>query len=101
MVEKFAKFSTKSALKVGLSGLEAALAPHLRCAAYLHKQVEEEMQGHRPPPFRSYPLASKLGYLQRILDYAFGAHGDIIIRDDQIGMPEVEKFNSEAEIIDY
>ena len=36
-----------------------------------------------------------------VLDYAFGAQGDIIIRDDQIGKPEVEKFNKEAEIIDY
>ena len=59
------------------------------------------MQRHTPPPLKANPLAPKLGYLQRILDYAFGAQGDIIIRDDQIGKPEVEKFNKEAEIIDY
>ena len=88
-------------LKVGLSRLEAVLALHLRCAGYLRKQVEEEMQRHTRPPLQPDPLASKLGYMQRILDYAFGAQGDIIIRDDQIGKPEVEKFNREAEIIDY
>ena len=59
------------------------------------------MQRHTPAPIQPDPLAPKLGYLQRILDYAFGAQGDIIIKDDQIGKPEVEKFNREAEIIDY
>ena len=88
-----------SDLKVGLSRLEAVLALHLRCAGYLRKQVEEEMQRHTPPPLKPDPLTPKLGYMQRILDYAFGAHGDIIIRDDHIGKPEVEKFNKEAEMI--
>ena len=87
-------------LKVGLSRLEAVLALHLRCAGYLRKQVEEEMQRHTPPPLKLDYLAQKLDYLQRILDYAFGAQGDIIIRDDHIGKPEVDKFNKEAEIID-
>ena len=87
-------------LKVGLSRLEAVLALHLRCAGYFRKQVEEEMQRHTPPPLKPDSLAQKLDYLQRILDYAFGAQGDIIIRDDHIGKPEVDKFNKEAEIID-
>ncbi len=59
------------------------------------------MQRHTPPPLKPDPLAPKLGYMQRILDYAFGAQRDIIIRDNQIGKPEVEKFNKEAEIIEY
>ena len=59
------------------------------------------MQGHTRPPLKPEPRVPKLDYLRRILDYAFGAQGDIIIRDDQIGKPEVEKFNKEAEIIDY
>lgn len=88
-------------MKVGKSSLEAALALHLRCAGYLRKQVEEEMQRHTPAPLQSDSLAPKLGYLQRILDYAFGAQGDKIILDNHIGKPEVEKFNKEAEIIDY
>lgn len=67
-----------SDLKAGLSRLEAVLALHLRCAGYLRKQGEEEMQRHTPPPLKSNPLAPKLGYLQRVLDYAFGAQGDII-----------------------
>ena len=86
-------------LKVALSRLEAVLALHLRGAGYLRKQVEEEMQRHTPPPLKPDPLAPKFGYMQRILDYAFGAQGDIIIRDDHIGKPEVEKFNKEAEMI--
>ena len=88
-------------LKVGLSRLEAVLALHLRCAGYLRKQVEEKMRRHTPSPLKPDPLATKLDYLQRILDYAFGAQRDIIIRDDQIGKLGVEKFNKEAEIIDY
>ena len=88
-------------MKVGTSRLEAALALHLRSAGYLRKQVEEEMQRHTRPPLKPDPLVPKLDYLRRILDYAFGAQGDIIISDDQIGKPEVEKFNKEAEIIDY
>ena len=59
------------------------------------------MQRHTPPSLKPDPLIPKLDYLRRILDYAFGAQGDIIIRDDQIGKREVEKFNKEAEIIDY
>ena len=90
-----------SDLKVGLSRLEAVIALHLRSAGYLRKQVEEEMQRQTRPPLKPDPLISKLDYLRRILDYAFGAQGDIIIRDDQIGKLEVEKFNKEAEIIDY
>ena len=90
-----------SDIKVGLSRMEAVLALHLRCAGYLRKQVEEEMQRHTPPPLHPDPLTPKLGYMQRILDYAFGAQGDIIIKDDHIGKPEVEKFNREAEIIEY
>ena len=62
-----------SDLKVGLSRLDAVLALHLRCAGYLRKLVEEEMQRHTPPPLNPHSLAPKLGYLQRILDYAFGA----------------------------
>lgn len=83
-------------LRVGLSRLEAVLALHLRCAGYHRKQVEEEMQRHTPTPIQPDPLAPKLGYMQRILDYAFGTQGDIIIIDEHIGKPEVEKFNNEA-----
>lgn len=88
-------------MKVGMSRLEASLALHLRCAGYLRNQVEEEMQRHSPAPLQPDTLASKLGYLQRILGYAFGAQGDKIILEDHIGKPDVENFNNEAEIIDY
>ena len=88
-------------LKVGLSRLETVLALHLRCAGYLRKQVEEEMQRHTPPPLKADPLTPKLGYRQRILDYAFGAQGDIWVIGQRIGKSEAEKFNKEAEIIDY
>ena len=88
---------------VGLkqSRLEAATALHLRCAGYLRKEVEEEIQRHSPPPASPADLASKLEYIQRILDYAFGAQGDIWVLGQRLGKPEVEKFNKEAEIIDY
>lgn len=90
-----------AAMKIGMSRLEAALALHLRCAGYLRKQVEEEMQRHTPAPLQSDSLAPKLAYLQRILDYAFGAQGDKFILDHHIGKPDVEKFTKEAEVIDY
>ena len=86
--------------KVGASRLEAMLALHLRCAGYLRKQVEEEMQRHIPAHLQSDSLAPKLAYLQRVLDYAYGAQGDKIILDKHIGKPDVEKFNKEAEVID-
>ena len=86
--------------KVGMSRLEAMLALHLRCAGYPRKQVEEEMQRHTHAPLQSDPLASRLAYLQRVLDYAFGAQGDKIILDNHIGKPDVEKFNKEAESVD-
>ncbi|MBD5417403.1 MAG: relaxase/mobilization nuclease domain-containing protein, partial [Desulfovibrio sp.] len=88
-------------MKVGVSRLEVMLALHLRCAGYLRKQVEEEMQRHTLVPLQSDPLAPKLTYLQRVLDYAFGAHGDKIILDNHIGKPDVERFNKEAGIIEY
>ena len=56
---------------------------------------------HVPLGLVADPLASKLGYLQRILDYAFGAQGDKVILENHIGKSEVERFNKEAEIIDY
>ena len=86
--------------EVGASRLEATLALHLRCAGYLRKQVEEEMQRHTPALLQSDSLAPKLAYLQRILDYAFGAQGDKIILDNHIGMPEVEKNNRESKTIE-
>ena len=89
-----------SDLKVGISRLEAVLALHLRCAGYLRKQVEEEMQRHTPPPLKPDPLAPKLGYMQRILDYAFGTQGDIIVIEHKLKMREIEQFNHEAEVID-
>ena len=52
-----------------------------------------------PVPLQVDQLAPKLDYLQRILDYAFGAQGDKCILDDHIGQSEVEKCNKEAEII--
>ncbi len=84
-----------------LSRLEAATALHLRCAGYSRKEVEEEIQRHSPPPANSADPAPKLEYIQRILDYAFGAQGDIWVIGQRLGKPEVEKFNKEAEIIDY
>lgn len=84
-----------------LSRLEAATALHLRCAGYSRKEVEEEIQRHSPPPASPADLVPKLDYIQRILDYAFGAQGDIWVIGQRLGKPEVEKFNKEAEIIDY
>lgn len=55
------------------SRLEAATALHLRCAGYRRQEVEEEMQRHTPLPAHHDDLSLKIGYLQRILDYAFGA----------------------------
>ena len=83
------------------SRLEAATALHLRCAGYSRKEVEEEIQRHSPPSANSADPASKLEYIQRILDYAFGAQGDIWVIGRRLGKPEVEKFNKEAEIIEY
>ena len=84
------------------SRLEATTALHLRCAGYLRKEVEEEMQRHTPQyPAHPDGLSPKIGYLQRILDYAFGAQGDIWVIGQRLGKPEVKKFNKEAEIIDY
>ena len=91
--------SRYTAMKVGMSRLEAVLALHLRCAGYLRKQVHEELQRHMPVQLQVDQLAPKLDYLQRILDYAFGAQGDKCILDDHIGQSEVEKCNKEAEII--
>ncbi len=83
------------------SRLEAATVIHLRCAGYCRKEVEEEMKRHTPPPAQQDNLSLKIGYLQRILDYAFGAQGDIWVLGQTLGKPEVEKFNKEAEIIDH
>lgn len=83
------------------SRLEAFTALHLRCAGYLRKEVEEELERHSPPPAHPDDLSPKIGYLQRILDYAFGAQGDIWVIGQRLGKPDVEKFNKEAEIIDY
>lgn len=83
------------------SRLEAATAQHLRCAGYLRKEVEEEMRRHTPPPAHRNDLSPKIGYLQRVLDYAFGAQGDIWVIGQRLGKPDVEKFSKEAEIIDY
>ena len=88
-------------MKIGTSRLEAAIALHLRCTGYLRKQVEEEMQRHTPRPLQSDPLAPKLAYLQRVLNYAFGAQGDKLVLDNHIGKPEVEKFNRESKIVEY
>ncbi len=82
------------------SMLEASTALHLRCAGYLRKEVEEEMREHTLPA-HSDDLLSKIGYLQRILDYAFGACGGILVIGQKLGKTEVEKFNKEAEVIDY
>ena len=88
-------------MKVGVSRLEAIVAVHLRCAGFLRKEVEEEMQRHSPSFLHPDTLAAKLGHLQRILDYAYGTQGDKFIIDKHIGRPDVEQFNKEAEIIDY
>lgn len=88
-------------MKLAQSRIDAGTALHLRCAGYLRKEVEEEMQRHTPPPANPADLAPKLDYIQRILDYAFGAQGDIWVIGQRLGKPEVEKFNKEAEIIDY
>ena len=83
------------------SRLEAATVYHLRCAGYLRSEVEEEMQRHTPRPAHPDELSSKIGSLQRILDYAFGANGDILVINQKLSKPDVEKFNKEAEVIDY
>ncbi len=83
------------------SRLEAATALHLRCAGYLRRDVEEEMRRHSPPPAHQDDLSPKIDYLQRILDHAFGAQGDIWVLGQRLGKSEVEKFNKEAEVIDY
>ena len=88
-------------IEVGVSRLEAIVAVHLRCAGYLRKEIEEEMQRHSPSLLQPDTLAAKLGILQRILDYAYGTQGDKFIIDKHIGRPDVEQFNKEAEIIDY
>lgn len=89
-------------MKLPQSRINAGTALHLRCAGYLRKEVEEEMQRHSPPsPAHQDDLSPKIGYLQRILDYAFGAQGDISVIEQRLGKSEVEKFNKEAEIIDY
>ena len=59
------------------------------------------MERHSPPPAHPDDLSPKIGYFRRILDYAFGAQGDIWVIGQRLGKPEVEKFNKEAEIIDY
>lgn len=83
------------------SRLKASTALHLRCAGYHRKEVQEEMERHSPPPAHPDDLSPKIGYLQRILDYAFGAQGDIWVLGQRLNQTEVEKFNKEAEIIDY
>mgnify|MGYP005972132603 CR=1 FL=1 len=89
-------------MKLAQSRIDAGTALHLRCAGYLRKEVEEEMQRHSPrPPAQQDDLSPKIGYLQRILDYAFGTQGDIWVIEQRLGKEEVEKFNKEAEIIDY
>lgn len=86
---------------LSLSRLEAATALHLRCAGYSRKEVEEEIRRHSPPSAHQDELAPKLEYIQRILEYAFGAQGDIWVIGQRLGKPEVEKFNKEAEVIEY
>ena len=83
------------------SRLEVAIALHLRCAGYLRKELEEEMQRHSPPAPHQDDLLLKIGYSRRILDYAFGTQGDIWVLGQQLGKPEAEKLNKEAEIIAY
>ncbi len=82
------------------SRLEAATALHLRCAGYRRQEVEEEMQRHTPLPAHHDDLSLKIGYLQRILDYAFGAQGDIWVIGQRLKLSEIEQFNHEAEEID-
>ncbi|MBD5417612.1 MAG: relaxase/mobilization nuclease domain-containing protein, partial [Desulfovibrio sp.] len=88
-------------MKVDASRLEAMLALHLRCAGYLREQVEEEMQRHPPNALQSDSLAPKLDYLQRVLDYAYGAHGDRVILESHLDKSAVERCNKEAEVIEY
>ncbi len=89
-------------MKLAQSRIDAGTALHLRCAGYLRKEVEEEMQRHSPAPrAQQDDLSPKIGYLQRILDYAFGAQGDIWVIGQRLDQTEVKKFNKEAEIIDY
>lgn len=88
-------------MKVDRSGLEVMLALHTRCAGHVRKQVKEEMQRDTPAPLQSESHAPKLACLQQVLDYAYGAHGDKISLDNHIGKPDVEKFNKEAEGMDY
>ena len=83
------------------SRLEAATVYHLRCAGYLRSEVEEEIQRHTPPSAQPDALLANAGYVQRILDFAFGAYGDILVINQKLSKPEVEKFNKEAEVIDY
>lgn len=64
--------------------------------------MEEKMQRHMldpPLPYLSNPL-----YRRRpapLLEYAFGAQGDIWMLGQWLGKPEAEKFNKEAAFIDY
>lgn len=72
-----------------------------RFHGYLRKEVEEEKERHSPPPAHPDDHSPKIGYLRRILDYAFGAQGDIWVIGQRLGKQDVKKFNKEAEIIDY
>lgn len=45
------------------------------------------------PPAHQDDISPKIGYLQRILDYAVGAHGDIWALGQGLDQTEVEKFN--------
>ena len=58
------------------------------------------MQRHTPLPAHHDDLSLKIGYLQRILDYAFGAQGDIWVIGQRLKLSEIEQFNHEAEEID-
>ena len=58
------------------------------------------MQRHTLAPLEPDPHVPKLDDLRRILDYASGTQGDIIIRNDQIGKTEMKKSNRETKIIE-
>lgn len=79
------------------SRLDASTVLCLRCAGYKAEAVDQELIRHSPRPTTGQERNDSLERHTRILQYAYGAAGDIDIATTRLTSDHIHKFIANAE----
>ena len=74
------------------------MSRHGPCSRDIVKDVARKDRAGRP---YARPTELALKSAKNSGHNPFGANGDIVVINQKLGKPDVEKFNKEAEVIDY